>query len=203
MSLINDALKRAKEAQQQNQPASSGPPLRPAEPVQPQAGSGTKTLIYILVACVVFGNALLFLALGLKKESPKTSQPPSVAAVTPAATPPPAITATTAATPIVPPPAPQPVAIVATNAELPSASLAGTNSPPATNLVAGVAVEPEPPKVAPLKLQSIIYSSRPSAMISGKFLFIGDKIRGFRVAAIDQESVTLVGNNETNVMSLP
>ena len=54
-----------------------------------------------------------------------------------------------------------------------------------------------------MKLQSIINSSRPSAMISGKFLFIGDKFRGYKVTAIDQESVTLIGNGETNVLSLP
>ena len=40
-------------------------------------------------------------------------------------------------------------------------------------------------------------------MVSGKFLFIGDKVQGFRVTAINQETVTLVGNNQTNVLSLP
>lgn len=200
MSLINDALKRAKEAQQQNQPAADGPPLRPAEPAQGKTGSSSKTLLYIMVACVVFGNALLFFAVGWKKETLQTSQP---APVPVASTTTPTTTTTTpvAAAPATPVPASQP-AIVGTNPVPVSASVTGSNSPFAAPPV--VAVEPEPPKPAPLKLQSIIYNpSRPSAMISGKFLFIGDKLRGFRVAAIDQETVTLIGNGETNVLSLP
>ena len=197
MSLINDALKRAKEAQQQNQPAASGPPLRPSESAQPQAGSGSKTLLYIMVACVVFGNALLFFAVGWKKESPPA--PASASATAPATNLAPVVTTSVAAAPATSAPAPQPVETV-TNAAPVSASVTESNSPFALPVAV---VEPEPPKPAPMKLQSIINSSRPSAMISGKFLFIGDKFRGYKVTAIDQESVTLIGNGETNVLSLP
>jgi hypothetical protein len=62
----------------------------------------------------------------------------------------------------------------------------------------------EHPKPAPLKLQSIIYNpARPSAMIGGKFLFLGDHIQGFRLVAIREDSVTLVGDGQTNVLTLP
>ena len=116
MSLINDALKRAKEAQQQNQPAASGPPLRPSESAQPQSGSGSKTLLYIMVACVVFGNVLLFFAVGWK-ESPKVIQPASASASATALTtnPAPEITTSVTAAPTTPAPVPQPIEI-ATNA---------------------------------------------------------------------------------------
>jgi hypothetical protein len=60
-----------------------------------------------------------------------------------------------------------------------------------------------PPKPKLPKLQAIVFSpARPSVMISGKTLFIGDKLNGFRVTAIDQESATLVGGGQTNVLSL-
>jgi hypothetical protein len=47
MSLINDALKRARQSQQ-NPPSSAGPPLRP---VEPEDGSG---LAWILPAIIIF-----------------------------------------------------------------------------------------------------------------------------------------------------
>jgi hypothetical protein len=40
-------------------------------------------------------------------------------------------------------------------------------------------------------------------MISGKTLFVGDKLGDLRVVAIDKESATLVGGGQTNVLSLP
>ena len=50
----------------------------------------------------------------------------------------------------------------------------------ATN--AALAVAPEPPKPAPLRLQAILFNpKRPSAMISGKTVFIGDKLGDLRV----------------------
>jgi hypothetical protein len=61
----------------------------------------------------------------------------------------------------------------------------------------------EPPKPTVLRLQSIIYGTRPSAMIAGKFLFVGDSIQGHKVIAIDKETVTLAGNGQTNVLRLP
>jgi hypothetical protein len=63
--------------------------------------------------------------------------------------------------------------------------------------------EPAPPKPAPLKLQAILYNrAHPSAQISGKTLFIGDRIGAFRLVAVDTESATLVGGGQTNVLSL-
>jgi len=64
-----------------------------------------------------------------------------------------------------------------------------------------VFTEPERPMV--LRLQSIIYGSRSSAMIGGKFLVVGDTIQGHKVIAIDRDTVTLVGGGKTNVLSLP
>ncbi|MEY4386732.1 MAG: hypothetical protein RLY20_2015 [Verrucomicrobiota bacterium] len=188
MSLINDALKRTKEAQQLTPAAANGPELKTIDSATAKTASSSKTLLYIMVACVFLGNALIFLHYflndqGNKKPAPATAStnivsPQVTAAVTPPS--PAAVSAT--------PPAAQP----ATN----SSSLADTNIATVT--------APEPPKPAPLRLQSIIFNPRrPSAMVSGKFVFVGDKVQGFRVTAINQESVTLIGNGQTNVLSLP
>jgi len=72
----------------------------------------------------------------------------------------------------------------------------------ATNSVA-IAPAP-PPKAAPLRLQAIVFNpKRPSALISGKTLFIGDRLGDAHVVAIDRESATLVGGGRTNILSLP
>jgi hypothetical protein len=64
------------------------------------------------------------------------------------------------------------------------------------------AADAQPPKPAPLKLQGIVFSKRPSAVINGKVLFLGDRIREFRVVAITQDSAVLVGGGLTNILSL-
>jgi hypothetical protein len=39
-------------------------------------------------------------------------------------------------------------------------------------------------------------------MINGRVLFVGEKIGGFRVTAITEDSATLVGTGQTNVLNL-
>jgi hypothetical protein len=39
-------------------------------------------------------------------------------------------------------------------------------------------------------------------MISGKTLFVGDKLGDLRVMAIDRQSITLAGAGQTNILSL-
>jgi hypothetical protein len=207
MSLINDALKRTKEAQQQAQPpAGGGPELKPVDPAVAKAASSSKTLLYIMVACVVVGNLFLFL---YAFNGDRTARPAPMSAAQPVAPP------TTAAAPARPVPAVTTPAMVApaTPAVAPIAAApvnpasAQPSAAVETNAaVAAIAapVAPEPPKPAPLKLQSIMFNStKPAAMVSGKFVNLGDKVQGFRVTAIDQETVTLVGNGQTNVLSLP
>jgi hypothetical protein len=54
-----------------------------------------------------------------------------------------------------------------------------------------------------LKLQGIIYSpTRPSAVISGKSVFVGDHVGEFKVVAISQSSTILIGAGQTNVLNL-
>jgi hypothetical protein len=67
-----------------------------------------------------------------------------------------------------------------------------------------VVVKAEPvAKPAGPKLQAIVFSpTRPSAIINGKTLFLGDKIGDQRVVAIAQDSATLAAGTATNVLFL-
>jgi hypothetical protein len=89
MSLINDALKQARQSQQPNQPASGQPPLRPVEPAPRRAADWLLPLIVIAFA----GAAAFFIGLALARHKPSAAtkvpeilakQPalPAVAAVT-------------------------------------------------------------------------------------------------------------------------
>jgi hypothetical protein len=214
MSLINDALKRAKEAQPQAAP----PPapnlqLRPIEPVQ----YTRHTLGLILPAGLAVAALFLLLFVWQLTSRNGSTQPTEVKAriarkenPTPA---PPSAAALVAAAPAAPasaaPPAPLPLP-AAGAPDLPAATVvtAPTNPPVAEVQEGGVTnttavAEAPPPKPALPKLQAIIFSpARPSVMIGGKTLFIGEKLNGFRVMAIDQESATLVSASQTNVLTL-
>jgi hypothetical protein len=68
-----------------------------------------------------------------------------------------------------------------------------------------VAVAPPPaPKWPPLKLQAIVFDpKRPSVLINGATLFVGEKLGELQVVAIDRESATLVCAGGTNILTMP
>jgi hypothetical protein len=173
MSLINEALKRAKDAQQKSPAVAPGPQLRPAEPPPALAANRSigMTAPTIVILIVVAGLAAWWLARQKPGEIPieaKTTAPASP------------VTA--------PKPPVQPVAVAA--------------APPASTQPA-VPAAPAMPVVAPLKLRAIFYvPGRSTAIINSKTVRAGDIVRGFRVAVIDRTSATLVSATETNVMTL-
>jgi len=80
----------------------------------------------------------------------------------------------------------------------PVAAPAPKPEPPVTNAVAAV-----PASFPDLKLQGVIWSpSRPSAVINGKSVFVGEKVERAVVTAIEQESVTVTLNGEERVLTL-
>lgn len=223
MSLINDALRRAKQARPE-QPAPTTPnlPFRPVELEAQPARRGVGLLLPVSLAVVAL-LTLLFLWELLKRES---SRAPSqskgelaVAARTlppsePATAEPPAVTSS-----------PEPVALgsgrLKSVSEKPSPAPVNSTSPnlaltqgtSGTSSVASgedsvetnsaAATEPAPPTPAPLKLQSIVFNpKRPSAMINGRVVFLGDRIRDLRVIAIHRDYVSLAGGGRTNLLSL-
>jgi hypothetical protein len=193
MSLINQALKRAQEAQDQTPPE----PLHDLHfrPVEPAHRTRHSLGLVVPISLAVVALLLLFLVW-------QSVQQNRVAArgVQPA----PAETSITT-------PAPEPVGPLGTVISQPSdpapvtePSESITPEPPGPEPAPAVVATPQPPpKPAPPRLQGIIFSPvRPSAVINGKTLFLGDRFGDQRVLAIDKESATLVGGGQTNVLTL-
>jgi hypothetical protein len=190
MSLINDALRRAKEAQQNAPPpAGPGPSFRPVESAEhhhPRV-AGTLPAVFAIFALIALFLAWHFSHAGVRARDNGASAQPASSAAAPAQVQAPDV-------------AKAPPAL--TN-EAPASPIAVTKpaEPAATNATVGP--EAVAPKPAPLRLQAILYHPRhPSAVVSGKTLFVGDKIGELRLIALDKESVTLVGGGHTNVLSL-
>lgn len=206
MSLINDALRRARKAHQEAPPAPSAEPhFRPVEPLAPPAGHGLGLLVPVSLALVALVGLLLFWELSHRDSSVTGTDPKaqlSAAARTPPASEPPAAAVQTPAQAADSVPvnktstlseAPAPAVSSASTNTVSAASDQGETSHPTV-------AEPAPPA---LKLQSIVYNPRrPSAMINGRVIFLGDKVREYRVMAIRRDEVMLVGAGQTNVLSL-
>lgn len=180
MSLVNDALRRAQDAQKKNQPAPPGPQFRPAEPAPAQKrGMGIWVATITVFAAIMAASILWH---GWLQTSPvhATVQPKPAEGVAP-----------TVAVPETKPPVQTVVA--STPAPITPVAVAETPAP------APVATASAPQ----LKLQAIFYSpGHSSAIINGKTVRVGDNFRGFRIAAMTQTSATLVSAMQTNVMTL-
>ncbi len=224
MSLINEALKRAKEAQvTAPPPALSAAQLHPVEP-PPTARQSAGLMLPVALTLIALGGLFFLWQAAQVKVSGKTLQPASRPARSAAQGP-----AAVSTAPLTPAPsAATTVGSLASaveqaakaNPAVPTTSALGTNTTAvATSANAGTAPGSDPsptaatnlltvtapplPKPAPLRLQAIVFNPvRPSAMISGKTLFIGDRLGEFRVQAITQDSATLASATRTNVLSL-
>lgn len=222
MSLINDALKRAKQTQEKNSPPlAPGAPMRPADgAVRENASSGA---IWILLGALVMGLAaavLIFVAMRGGKAKPVLTSAPAAKPV--AGTPPaPTAPAQVAKPPPLAEPAPKLAAVVvpkpsAAPAPVVTAPVAppvlSTPSPPLVTAESAApmaapasnAVVPAPVVSRALpKLQGIFYRpDRPSALLDGKTIWVGGRSGEFLVVAITRQSATLVRGGETNVLSL-
>jgi len=156
-------------------------------------------------------------AQGNKSTEPREARAVTRAAVRPTATPLPVAVSTTPATttvadePSLPLPSDahpaQAKGVVDTLAAIESATSANPSvaNGKANEVTNATAIAPAPPpKAAPLRLQAIVFDpKRPSALISGKTVFIGDKLGDARVMGIDRDSATLVGAGRTNILTLP
>ena len=211
MSLINDALKRAKEAQlNAPRPTISGLPLRPVEPapgLRRRIGLmlSAATLLAITLAAL-FGWRLFLKGNPAHSQSQISPSPASDPAGRPAEQ----LVAKAAPAPAVAVAQPQPASAPPADAEPPAAASVSSATasvpdslPPGTT-VPSAPEAPPAPKPAPPRLQGILFDpAHPAAMISGRTLFIGDKLGEWRVIAISQGSATLVKAGQTNLLTLP
>jgi hypothetical protein len=191
MSLINEALKRAQQTQQENPPLPPPLEFRPVESASPSTRHTTLIIVGLaLVVLALLGlTGLLISSFG----SHSNQKPLTVAARTVVQLAPLPFTNAAAS------------AASVTNAIVPTA-LAPTDSAaqPATNAVSALAaVTPEIVQPAPMKLQGIFFNpQRPSVVVNGQTLYLGDWVNGFRLVGISPVAVTLVSATGTNVLSL-
>lgn len=183
MSLINDALKRAKEAQRKETPP-GGSPMRPVE-AKPAERDFSLILPVVIVLLVV--TAIVFIGLAVTRQAATNPAKKNAAApaITPAQTP-----TQTVAIAVVPATNPPPAALPAPATSAPPAEV--TNPAP---------IKAEAPK--PTRLQGISFDPVLSwAVINGETVYVGDFVNGMQVTEISRKSVTLVGNGHTNILVL-
>lgn len=182
MSLINDALKRAKQAQDnQPPPPLAGAPLH-AAPDTPAA----RWILPVIVLLVLGAGGVAALLWSEHGGKPKSAS--ATATILPT-TPPPA-TAVVA-------PAPAPKLSVpaepATHGLAPTETVPPTNAPEAPVVTA--ATQPQPPE---LKLQGILYRpDKPEAIINGRTVYVGSHLGEVEITRITQDEVTAVWRKQT------
>lgn len=206
MSVINDALQRAKTVQQNHPSVTANLPLRPIDPAQ-QLARGPGPVLPAALAAVVIAGIVSWWLVVRGSHAARTSKPvPTLAAKAPPA-------------PVVlSGPSPDPSTAPAPAASAPAAW--PTTNYEAAPLNPAVAVEPsvasgssrapggaplmaEETKPVPPKLQAVSFNpAQPSAIINGKTVYVGERFREFHVLAIDSDSATLVNGTQTNVLTM-
>jgi hypothetical protein len=185
MSLVNDALQRAKQHTAQPVPVSNLQ-LLPAESAAKETQPFVRRFPLVLTMLVIVAVALVitgFFRRGDDGEMPAVSA--SVVKTEPVAL---ALPKTSA--PSVEAPGSSPA--MEAKVEVPSAP---TNPPAMMAQIA--ALRPLPPK-----LQAIFFNkAQPSAMINGRTLYVGSRLGNFQVSAITPTSATLVSDTKTNILS--
>ncbi len=208
MSLINDALRRTKQSQQRALPsAPPGPQLQPLEAVVLPPPNRRLMRLGVAGAAALVGLLLIW-------QATRSHQPGSADATMPAA---PRASNSPSDVPRSAAPAPDLQPAVAAGESPPSpgheaepaAKAPSTNvlifSGPAsaTNTLPAAPPEEPSPATPAIRLQAIVFHpTRPSAMINGKTLFVGDMLGEMRLVAISRESATLVGGGQTNLLTL-
>ncbi len=204
MSLVNDALKRAKEAQQPTPaPPISGPPFKEPDTAEESSRWTTSPVTMAVVAVI----ALLVVWQSLRRSNGSSRSEGDTTRVAARSH----VTLETSPATVEPPsPKPEPAPTISTHATMvklaphdvttpsarDSATQPGTTTPPEVTPAA-------PPVPPPLRLQAVIWNpKRPSAMISGKTVFVGDRIQDFKVTRITQDSATLSSYSEVKVIRM-
>lgn len=203
MSLINDALKRAGQAQKrepraERAPASSGPAMQPVDTSPAKAFPW-----WIVGVLAVAALAVVFFLFEKRRGETKPDPAPAPAVVVSR----PAAPAATVA------PAPKPVALVkapevkAPEARPPTAAVVVSKPPVAPAAIPEKVVAPAPAPVAAtfptLKLQGIFFRLRnPSVVINGKTVFVGEEVEGAKVTQIDRYSASLQFHGEKHVLKM-
>lgn len=219
MSLINEALKRARQAPVRPLATASDPVLQPA-PSLPSRVTQLLPLAGGALLLVSFWFLILWWrhapdsrpgAAGVRQTASALAAPLDKAAATVAQ-----VAAQRAADAEVQPSSGAPAAAVSHRTDNPAAApvskpaqstaparpQAGGTSPREERPVTQVASAPDPTPVT-FQLQGIFYRrTRASALIDGETVFVGDEIQGVKVVSIDRTSVRLLRRGQTIVLKL-
>lgn len=188
MSLINDALKRAKEAQRPN-PPSGVAAIRTIEARPKERPLTSRLLVVFIFLLLAAAFAFIGLAMTGRLAKPIVVAPP-IALAHPVAA---------AAAPSQPGFAAVPVVVAA-----PVVPSQPKSAPAPAPVVAAPAVVPAPPPLVlpdTLHVQGIAYDPvRPWAIVSGHTVYVGDLVKGLRVLGITQNTVTFGENGQTSLL---
>jgi cytoskeletal protein RodZ len=209
MSLINDALNKARESQPANSSAAEGPSFRRAETsVHNSAGKlsvnlllGTLAVVVVLLAVLFFAQWYLINSAEVKvRAKAKPWETPDITIIKP----PPVVHPPKESLPAM---SPSGSSAQATSVSQPEAT---ANNPFVSNITQAItnlkaAAQPLKAAETKYKLQSIFY--RPgdaAAVINGNIVSIGERAAGALVLDITENSVTIVTPaGQTNKLELP
>lgn len=205
MSLINDALKRATQAQPATTPAPA--PETPMQPVRQQRPAGLP-IYFTPVLLFIISGACWFLVKGwdARRQAGLYPAPITIHAREPQ----PATSASDATVPAggtdteYPIPADRQFAL--NDTPTPATGTASISTPDVTASAPSVVSTAAPAEPAPapaFRLQGIFYRpANPSAVVNSKTVYVGDLISGGKVKAIDRQSVTLDVGGASQVLTL-
>ena len=217
MSLVNDALKRAKEAQdKQTTRPITGAPLHTPAPA-PSSKLWVVALFCFILAIGVAAGGIWYLkqhggnfSFAFLKPKAETKTGSQIIIITQQKT---NILAQKSTgkfevenPPLPPAETPKPATVAETPAEKKPEALVVDNRRP-LNVLPQVAPEKPSAPIQPpqaLKLQGILYSAtKPAAILNGRTIFVGDHFSEMTVAEISQTQVTLIYSNQPIVLKLP
>jgi hypothetical protein len=205
MSLINDALKRARDAESKRSAAAPQPPLAPVDN-PPRPNRLARWALIALVLATLILSAISFWKWAHHQPTPleaeagprPSSEPAAVHSALPW-NPTDPIVSPDLTSPVSTDPEPiEEAGLLDLPDALAAAATAMETPPPEAEPVAEPTAEPE------LRLQSIIYRLRnPAVVINGEMLHVGDSIAGGEVIEIQRHAVTVRRGESNHVMQLP
>ena len=221
MSLVNDALKRAKAAQdQQTGTPLRGAPLHYAEPPPASRMWLVALVCFVLAVGGAIGGIWYW----------KTNSHPQWLQTRPEPAPAPAYKIIIGANPdAAPKPKPATAPVAAPPTPMPPPAATAAEPAPKTDSIPGAlvvdkrpALNVRPPVVAPgdvvapavaaapvtppveLKLQGILYSAtKPTAILNGRTVAVGDRFGGMTVSSIEPDRITITYSNQPIVLRMP
>ena len=194
MSLINDALRRAKQTTKgQSEDSSAGAPMEPVQLPQGSSSQFASKKFPIVLAIILLAGGFFYWERAQNKVSTNnvSSEPAKIVLIS--------------ANPTTPVPEPVVTSVIEPPKKTANQLVNSVTTERTNNVTEAITVvaTPAPPSPPQLKLQGIFYRlNNSTALINGKTVGVGQIISGVRVLKIDRQSVTLEWSGQTNVLTM-